>query len=240
MGINLRNLRKNLGFTLLELLLATSIGALVIVVALVSLRQVSRSRAEAQYYSDISAHGRYALNRIRDDLANFYRSLNLENMRLIGVEGGTEEQATDRLLMQVVQEGWFHGKPSEGQSDIYEVQYGLCEDAAEGGTFLGRRCGPIEETDLGNERGTLTRVANFITSIRFDYFDGNDWQRKWEERQGIPKMVRVSLVLADSKRPLYQPIHISQTIALEPIPTQTIEIEDGDRTAGIQDTLNLE
>ena len=222
-----------MGFTLLELLLATVVGALVIVAALVSLRQVSRSRAEAQYYSDISAHGRYALNRIRDDLANFYRSLNSEEMRFLGAEGGTESEATDRLRVQVVQEVWREGKPSEGLSDIYEVEYGLCEDLAAGGTFLARRCGAIEEAAIGNEGGTLTRVADFITSIRFEYFDGTDWQRNWEQRQGIPALVRVSLVLADHKRPLYRPVHISQMISLEPIPTRSIEIEDGNRTTGI-------
>ena len=236
----MRSKRNKLGFTLLELLLATVVGALVIVVALVSLRQVSRSRAEAQYYSDISAHGRYALNRIRDDLANFYRSLNPEKMRLIGAKGGTEAEATDRLLVQVVQEGWFHGKPSEGLSDIYEVQYGLCEDLATDVTFLARRCGAIEEAALGNEGGTLTRVADYITSIRFEYFDGTNWQRHWEQRQGIPTLVRVSLVLADPKRPLYRPIYISQMISLEPIPTRSIEIEDGNRTAGIQKSPTTE
>jgi len=232
--MNLQIKYKYNGFTLLELLLATVVGALVIVAAMVSLRQVSRSRAEAQYYSDISAHGRYALNRIRDDLANFYRSLNPEEMRLIGAEGGTEAEATDRLRVQVVQEGWREGKPSDGLSDIYEVEYGLCENLATGGTFLARRCGAIEETAIGNEGGTLTRVADFITSIRFEYFDGADWQRNWEQRQGVPTMVRVSLVLADPKRPLYRPIRISQIISLEPIPTRSIEIEDGDHTAEIQ------
>ena len=238
--MNLQKKYKHNGFTLLELLLATAVGTLVIVVALVSLRQVSRSRAEAQYYSDISAHGRYALNRIRDDLANFYRSLNPEEMRLTGAEGGSEDEATDRLRAQVVQEGWIHGKPSDRRSDIYEVEYGLCEDAVQGGTFLARRCGAIEDAALGNEGGTLTRVADFITSIRFEYFDGTDWQRNWEQRQGIPTLVRVSLVLADTKRPLYRPIHISQTISLEPIPTRSLEIEDGDRTAGIQKTPTTE
>jgi len=229
-----------LGFTLLELLLATVVGTLVIVVALGSLRQVSHSRAEAQYYSDISAHGRYALNRIRDDLANFYRSLNPEKMRLLGAEGGTETEATDRLRVQVVQEGWIHGKPSEGLSDIYEVEYGLCEDLAEGGTFLGRRCGAIKEATLGNKGGTLTRVADFIQSIRFEYFDGTDWQRNWEQSQGIPSLVRVSLVLADPKRPLYRSLHISQMISLEPIPTKSIEIKDEYRTAGIQEIPTTE
>jgi type II secretion system protein J len=238
--MNQQTKNKHNGFTLLELLLATVVGTLVIVVALLSLRQVSHCRAEAQYYSDISAHGRYALNRIRDDLANFYRNLNPEKMRLIGAEGGTETEATDRLRVQIVQEGWIHGKPSEGLSDIYEVEYGLCEDLASGGMFLARRCGAIEEAALGNEGGTLTRVSDYITSIRFEYFDGTDWQRKWEQKQGISKMVRVSLVLADSKRPLYRPIYISQIISLEPIPTRSIEIEDGDHTAGIQETPTTE
>jgi general secretion pathway protein J len=234
-----RTIRKG-GFTLVELLLTTVIGALVIVTALGTLRQISSSRAEAQYYSDVSAHGRYALNQIRDDLANFYRSLNPEKMRLVGIEGGTEEEATDRLQVQIVQEGGLHGKRIEGQSDIYEVEYGLCEDMEQGTTFLGRRCGAIEEATLGNEGGTLTRVAEYIQAVRFEYYDGSAWLRNWELNQGVPKLVRVSLVLADAGRPAYRPVRISQVVSLEPIPTRTIEIENGHRTADIQKTNSTE
>lgn len=180
------------------------------------------------------------MNRIRDDLANFYRSLNPEKMRLIGIEGGTESEATDRIRVHAVQESGINGTHIEGQSDIFEVEYGLCDDLGEGATFLGRRCGALEEATIENQGGTLTRVAECIQAIRFEYFDGNDWQRNWEQNQGIPKLVRVSLVLADAARPLYRPVKISQVISLEPLPTRSIDIEDGNRTAGIQKNLTTE
>lgn len=117
---------------------------------------------------------------------------------------------------------------------MYEVEYGLCENATDGATFLGRRCGALDEDSPRNEKGALTRVAEFIQAIRFEYFDGIDWRRNWQQKQGVPKLVRVSLVLADAARPRYRPVNISQVISLEPLPTRSIDMEDGYSTAGIQ------
>ena len=76
-------------FTLVEVLLATLISAMVAVIAFATFRHVTQNRQTLEYYGDIMAHGRYALNLIRNDLANIRRS---EEPTYMLIEGTKSER----------------------------------------------------------------------------------------------------------------------------------------------------
>ena len=94
--------KKTKGFTLIEALLATVVGALIVVVALASFRSVSQSRSKIQYYSDINANARFALNMIRDDLANIYRNRDHSKMMLSGIRNLTGDSSSDKIILYTV------------------------------------------------------------------------------------------------------------------------------------------
>ncbi|GEM_PF-1675274 len=202
-------------FTLVELLLATVIGALVIAVAVGTLRSVARGREQAEYYSQMLAHGRYAINQIRNDLANFYRCLDARQMCLEGRSGGSGAMAADRLRAFVVSDRAVGERLREG--DVYEVEYGLREEAGGEQRYLTRRVAPVSNTAVGNDRGLLSEVSRHVQVLQFDYFDGRTWRRTWGGRADYPSLVRVTVRLAgpDAED---RDITLSQEIALGPLP----------------------
>ncbi|MBN1845753.1 MAG: hypothetical protein JW810_08730 [Sedimentisphaerales bacterium] len=213
------------GFTLVELLLATVIGALVIVIALGSLRQVAQGRAKALYISEITAHGRYALDCIRNDLANFYRGSQSDQMRLIGIPGGTEDLPADRLLARITGQPERTNGSTDPAGDIFEIEYGLFKSQNDCPEGLGRRCAAVFDVSQDNEQGRITHTASFVTSLKCEFYNGKSWQRNWSAEQGVCPLVRVSLQLRDRARPQYGSVSVSQTISLEPLPEHDIAYE---------------
>ena len=215
------------GFTLAEILLATVVGSLVVIVALVALRTVSESRAQAEVYSELNAAGRYAMNRIRDDLANTYLGgveqsvLFVGTVRNAAAPASTDwpdklNQVADRLRLYIVSdESTVDGE--ELQADVFEVEYGLLAETPDEQCWLGRRIAPVQDPQSGNKQGLLTRIAGHIVSLEFDYFDGTAWQRQWQKSDELPRMVRVSLQMA-SQSSGGQRLGMSQTISLRALP----------------------
>lgn len=205
--------RNERGFTLIEVLLATIIGALVVIVALAAFRSVTQNEQMLEHYALVMAHGRYALNQIRDDLANIYRDEDAKRVRFQGIKGEAPDKAADRLIMYVVSEKKVHLANREG--DVYEVEYGISESRETGIAYLGRRCGAVENKQVGNPRGILTRVAEYLNELKFEYFDGQNWLRQWPQKDALPEIIRVSMTLVDPERK-WPGVVLSQEVALGP------------------------
>ena len=207
------------GFTLVELLLATVIGALVVAVAAGTLRSVARARERADYYSEMLAHGRYALNQIRNDLANFYRCGDRNQMCLEGRSGGSANYPADRLRAYVVSDRAVGERL--GESDVYEVEYMLREQAGRAERYLARRVAPVLNAQVGNEKGILSEVSRYVRVLEFEYFDGQTWQRRWGRSMDYPELVRVTMVVVGPEEE-DRPISLSQEISLEPLPDRAL------------------
>ncbi len=203
-------IRQRTGFTLVEILLATIIGAMIAVAAFAVFRSVTGNRDTLEYYAKIMANGRYALNLVRDDLANFYRAEDPEMTRLRGIKRDMEGKSADRLIIYVVSEQKVREGTQEG--DVYEVEYGISEDTENGISFLARRCGAVEDKIIGNSGGIMTRVARYIDELKFEYFDGRDWQRQWQQTD-LPQRVRITLKLLDAESNRSS-IEMSQEVSL--------------------------
>ncbi|MBN1764510.1 MAG: prepilin-type N-terminal cleavage/methylation domain-containing protein [Sedimentisphaerales bacterium] len=216
--------KRDRGFTLVEILLAAILGALVVVVALAMFNRVSQSRSMMTYYSEVGAHGRYGLNRIRTDIANFYRNVEPDKMKLEGIKAVRDGFAADRLIMYVVSDE--QERAGEPESDIYEVEYRLCRDRSNNKLFLGRRCGAVKEERSGNAGGVLVPIADYISALTFEYSEnGRDWFNQWQNPNKLPRLVRVSMTLSDpaGRRP---DLVISQEMSLEPLPVVTFSRQD--------------
>ncbi|MCP4709339.1 MAG: prepilin-type N-terminal cleavage/methylation domain-containing protein [Planctomycetes bacterium] len=207
---------KKTGFTLVETMLAAAIAALVMTAALGAFRQVSRSRHMARCYSELAAHGRYGLNLIRDDLANIFRSQFSGKMHLVGIPLGTDADADDSLIMYVLAQPQSADDNESWLNDIFEVEYTLAESADT--PALIRRWAPVEDFEIGNADGISIDAARYVRTLKFEYFDGLEWIRRWNQTGALPQKVRVSMELVKNTLNKDVSLVISQEISLEPLP----------------------
>lgn len=219
------NRQNNSAFTLVELMLATVIGALVVIVALSAYRNVSRSRTEADYYSRLMAHGRYALDRIRDDLANFYPCITDNGISFVGTPTTTAAEIhSDQLRFYIAADPKIEknldrytvDSPEQTAGDLYEIEYQLKFNENDHIAALYRRIGPLTNPQQGNPAGRLTQIAQNIKSLQFEYYEksSNHWISQWQNDQAAPELVRVSMLLSDDTQNKYKPVMLSQEIAL--------------------------
>ena len=201
-------------FTLVEVLLATVVGALVLAVAVAAYTGLTRSRDRIERASETLTAGRYAMQQIRNDLANLYRSADPARTRFVGIPGGSADDPADRIIVYVVRD-----RPVNDQNvnrEIFEVEYGLVIND-DGNTSLAQGCTAVSEGMLGNERGALRRLAENVPSLQFQFFDGQDWQRAWDSTHTLPPVVRVTMSLAGAD-PDAAEIELSQVIAMQMLP----------------------
>jgi type II secretion system protein J len=203
------------GFTLVELLLATLVATMVILVALATFRSVLISRAAVQNHTEVISNGRFAMKQIRDDLANFYRSPVPGVMHLAGQRHFVANQAADSLLFYAVSDRMRNEEDEQG--DVYEVEYKIYTDEKSKASYLGRRCAIVKDPWLGNDKGMLATIATDIQELKFEYYDATDWKPQWEESGRVPQRVRVSMLF---RHPQDENIEarFSQVISLEPLP----------------------
>ena len=182
------------GFTLVEVLLATAVGGMAVIVALALYGGVCDQGEAVGRSVSMAARGRYALGQIRDDLANVYWGSDVQIRQLEGNAGGEEKQPADRLSMYVL-----GGRGTEGEQeevDVRQVEYRLSGRETASGT-LERRTRAVGKTgEVGADGGGVV-IGKGIRSLRFDYFDGKQWQRQWPGQSDRPELVRVTLEIVD-------------------------------------------
>ncbi len=206
--------RRYQGFTLLEVLLAAVIGAFILLVALVAFRTVTVSRDELQIYSDLQARGQAIYRQMQKDLAGFYRSNQPEQMKIVCETVQYNNRPADRLLFYRINDPVIN-QQNNVSGDLFEIEYGLV-GVSENQVYLGRRAAPVTKADDGNDRGVVTRLAEGVIALAFEFYDGRTWQHGWNSEINIPSMVRLNMVLTDREGKIELPF--SHEFSLEPIP----------------------
>jgi general secretion pathway protein J len=182
-------LRKN-GFTLVEVLLASMIGAFIALVAVGMLRAISSSAEMIDNNISTAAEVRFASKMIARDLMNLYRDKNLKKTRLVGLVEKADEGLVSCLSLYTV--GRTKARISEPEGDVYEVEYYLLKKEKK--RALMRRLWPNPDKDAP-PGGILTAIAEGIDVFEVKYFDGEEWQVEWpEELESLPELVEVSIV----------------------------------------------
>jgi type II secretion system protein J len=188
---------RRTGFTLVEVLVASTIGAFIALVAVGSLRVIIGGSEAVDDNINSAAEVRFAANMIAKDLANFYRDEEYSNTRFIGtVEDLDDGSSSSHILFYTVGRTKARGDQPEG--DIYEVEYFIAKDEEE--SVLMRRLWPNPHEDL-EPGGILTVIAENIEIFDIQYFDGEEWADEWsEEIQTMPQLAEVTLVGMQSRR----------------------------------------
>lgn len=179
------------GFTLLEVMVASTIGAFISVVAVGTLQTVIRSSEMADKNIAAASEIRFSLNIIERDLTNLYRDENIENTKLIGSVEELAEYTTSYLIFYTLNRS--KARVLEPEGEIYEVEYYL-EPEEDGETLsLMRRIWP-NPNELVDPGGILTVLAENIDIFDVRFYDGEEWYVEWlEEMETLPQLIEVTI-----------------------------------------------
>ncbi len=188
------------GFTLAEVLVASTISGFVAVVAVGALNALAGSAQTVNRTTETTSEIRFATRMIARDLANFYRDPNPQNMKLLGSSEGTAKGGPPFLTFYIT--GRAKARANQPEGDIYEVEYFLgtrqqetarTEESLEENTVLFRRLWPNPDKDRP-PGGILTPIAENIGVFQVRFWDGKQWTDQWtEEMQSLPECFEVTL-----------------------------------------------
>ena len=216
-------------FTLVEMLLAVIVGALVAAIAMGTLNALSRTRDTARDRSELRAHARYALTRIQRDLANACRFprphfASVANTASLATTTDTAPQpAADAFALWTVAPPSPRAKQPTGE--LWLVRYFLYRpDPAKPATLYRQRtpAPPAAATDLTATSASATAsppnavaIAHFVRSFRIEATNTRQWQRPWPDLYP-PRLVRVTLTLQNPNSRDTRPLTVTRTFALGP------------------------
>lgn len=192
----IRNSQSN-GFTLLEVLLALSIMALVVTAVYTSFSTTGRNIEQAETIRDSTDLARTLLTKISDDVANVYVKSRIKYTALRGIKedegAGSDRKRHDSIMMTTLT-NWR--RPDSKEMELWEVGYFFKEKPDGTGFVMMRR----EKRELSNdvpvgEGGVEYQITDRVESLQFRYNTGGEtWIDEWT-RGGLPKIVEIALTL---------------------------------------------
>ena len=183
---------KKTGFTLVEILVASTIGAFISMIAVGSLRTVIKGNEMVEKNINAAAEVRFAANAITRDLTNFYRTDNIEDTEFFGSIENVADYDTSFLIFYTVSR--TKARLFEPECDVYEVEYYLEPDDEDTLSLMRRQWpNPNEDFEPG---GILTKIAENIEYFDISYYDGEDWYSEWilDDMQILPDLVEVTII----------------------------------------------
>ena len=190
------------GFTLLEVMIAMSILAMMSLLLYTSMSQTMVGKEETEKRDDLHHSVALAFNKMASDLQMAFL---VPGTEFLGTDGsrktvfkGTEEKMDFPSFSHV---RYFKDVP---ETNFGEVGYFL-EDSKEeaGGKILMRREAKILD-DKPEEGGSVEPLVEGIKELRLEYYDPNkkEWQKGWDSSQlenshRLPRAVRIEIKVGD-------------------------------------------
>ncbi len=202
------------GFTLIEVLLAVAILAVIMTVIYGSFWTAQKNVEQAEAVRDDTDMARTLLAKITDDLTNAYVNRNMiatstttnkpVNLTIFysskeEVGDGEEKVRHDSLALTTLSN---FPRPGSKETELVEVGYFFREKPDGSGYTLFRR----EKRDIGPdspplEGGVAYEITDRVDELRFRYYTGISWRDDWDTRTmgALPQLVEVALTLDSGK-----------------------------------------
>jgi type II secretory pathway pseudopilin PulG len=194
------------GFTLVELIVAGLLTAMLLGTISVTLGQLARAKSTCKERLDAHLRADLALNTIRRDLASLIRSEDLFYCQFmltdqyVGSPDGDLDR--DELLIfntrfRAIRDIDFNGEGSE-----FETQYRVGEEGGSTMLWVRRDAFPDKYPTGG---GLATPLVRNIISFNIEAFDGDKWWDNWDsDWDGLPHAIRIT-VIGSGARPEQDP-----------------------------------
>jgi general secretion pathway protein J len=177
------------GFTLIEILVAISILAIVLSSVYGIFTSVSGARERLDADSADYHRARVVFDRLGRELRGaYFQSSNPDLVFAGGADSPSvlEFELTTTAVTPISQTG----------SGIANVRYLLTEDAEEGreGLVLMRRERPVHEPASPNDTSDMMRLVPGVEAMSLRFFHDGRWQTRWDgATSGLPELVEISL-----------------------------------------------
>ncbi len=198
----LRN-RQSKGFTLLEVLIAVAIMAGIVTVIYSTFFTASESVQQAETMRDTADLVRTLMAKLSDDIANAYvnRGMNYPNGAMTVFYGkkvepstGSQKSRYDELYLTTL----TNPITGPGQTDLCEVGYYFKEKPDGTGRIMMRRQKlQLTKDSPALEGGDEYPMTDRVASLQFRYKSGTTWSDDWSNRNDLPKIVAITLLLDD-------------------------------------------
>ncbi len=234
------------GFTLLELMIAGVMAAMVLGGVTVSLSQLGLSKSISRQRLDAFSRCDTALRTIRKDIISVLRRDDLFDTRLkiINNTSRFDGREVDRDELLVFNSSLRANKEIDynGEGVEYETQYRIDDD--EFGVVLWKRRDPIpDDNPLGG--GIATPLGEGVISLRLEAYDGDNWVPQWDSDEfGIPHAIRITITaigMVDGDD-IYPPYVLLRTVvALDRVmqPADLYEVIEEENESGSGGELDL-
>jgi type II secretion system protein J len=181
----------NGGFTLIEMLVATTMLVILSAAGFAALSAGTHAAAKAKRYNAMAARGQAALQMMADDIR---AAVEYEKFTLVSLDVQTDGRDTDTIDFIVAK------MPRLQQEDDVpvgrcEVGYSIANDPdSEHRWLLRREDGSVDDDPL--EGGALTLAGPYVTELNLVFYDGLFWQSGWNEDE-LPVAVSIQLTVQD-------------------------------------------
>lgn len=219
--------RTHRGFTLVELLVAAVIAAIVAGSAVASVSQMLRLKAKSAARQQAFERADIAAERMCLDMCNIVRHHNLQFARVTVTDGGSGTQANDGLMLLTRSVRPVRNEMDAAEGGEYEVQYRVqAAGATDPRPALWRRCDPAHDLyqDAG---GVAAPVVRGVKSLSIQAYDGNEWFEAWDsDSDGYPHAIRIEIT-TESDDGLASAM-CRRTVAMDRTPLPPVPAEETD------------
>jgi general secretion pathway protein J len=213
------------GFTLLEILIAMFIFAVVLSTIYSSYTGTHRIMDETESQADIYMMARVSLERMQEDLESVYHippkgdkppESDKEEGAFVGEDNEIEGRSTDSL--HFVSRAHLVFSEQEQSSATAEIAYYVKENEEEEGFILYRSDSPTFQEEPEEETGGLV-LCDSLMSVNFTYYDEegeeyDNWDSTSDEfKHKVPKRVSIELEFENSTDP-ERPFSFMTSVAL--------------------------
>ena len=192
--------RAGAGFTLLELMIAISILAIVLVMIAGSFNAVIHSKVHGEARLDVDRQGRAILWELSNELRGAVQTPNPQsNVLLVGLGQMRNGSPVDAITVSTLAAG--HRRAITGIDAEQVVSYSVMPNPRARGWYILSR----------NQRSALmgidgpfatppTQLADNVIALHIKYFNGGDWLESWDSTAipppaQLPVAVSIELVL---------------------------------------------
>jgi prepilin-type N-terminal cleavage/methylation domain-containing protein len=211
----LKNARAR-GFTLIEMMLAITILALVLVMIAGSVHAIAQSKLHAESRLYTAAEGRAILAQMSNELRGAVQTPVVPSyVVLLGHPHMSNGVAIDELTVSTLDPGHRRSITGFGSEDM--VAYSCSSNSARPGWFIFRRSQSSALTGGAAGPSALSVVlADNLVELHIRYFNGVQWVESWNSRslprgEQLPFAASIDLKLADDNG---NPMSFSTEVAL--------------------------
>jgi prepilin-type N-terminal cleavage/methylation domain-containing protein len=194
--------RISAGFTLIEMMLAVAVLALILVMLAGSFHAVATSKVEAENNIALDSAARVIVAEMAHEIRGAVQTSGiLSRVLLVGEAHGRGTQALDSITFSTLNPGHRRSVEDFGTEDT--VTYTVVPNPNHSGWFMLMRNQSSSLLDIGTDNHSKQSVllADNLLLLRIRYFDGSSWTENWNSQtlppgRQLPNEVAVELTVA--------------------------------------------